>query len=283
MSSAGIAGAPELTPGGFDQLADTYDASFTDTRIGRALRDAVWSRLDLVFRDSERILEIGCGTGEDALRLAARGVNVVATDASPQMIEVARRKARGHEHADRIEFRHLPMEEIGTALEGESFDGLLSNFGAINCVRDLRSLIDAVAARLVPGAPLVWVVMGPYVPWEWMWFLLRGDWRRAFRRLRPGGVTWRGLTIAYTSPAQMQALLRPHFSVRRVIPLGFALPPSYAAGWLERAPRIFGALSRLEQFAQRMDLFASCADHYLVEAIRLADRPAEPGRRNENP
>ncbi len=278
MSSPGLAGAPDLNRGGFDQLAHAYDVSFTHTQVGRTLREMVWSRLELAFRESDRILEIGCGTGEDALHLACRGMSVVAIDASRQMIEVARGKADGHLFSERIEFRHVPMEDLGTAFQGERFDGLFSNFGAINCVRDLRSLIDSVADRLAPGAPLVWVVMGRYVPWEWAWFLLRGDWRRAFRRMRSDGVRWRGLTIDYPTPAHLQALLRPRFAIRRVIPLGFVLPPSYAAGWLERAPRSLRALARLERMAQRLGMLASCADHYIVEAHRLPDAVATPGR-----
>jgi SAM-dependent methyltransferase len=264
----------DLRARAFDELAGTYDATFTHTPVGRALRDIVWSRLENTFHASHCILDLGCGTGEDAVRLARRGIRVVATDASLQMIQVARQKTRGCDCTGRVEFHCLAMEDLGASLEGEVFDGVLSNFGAINCARDLPSLIASVAARLTPGAPLFWVVMGRYVPWEWMWYLLRGDWRRALRRLRPGGVSWRGLTISYPTPARMTSLLRPHFAVRRVTALGFALPPSYAAAWLERSPRILKALTRLEALAQRSRALAACSDHYIVEATRL---PASAG------
>src|SRR5262249_39867983 len=138
--------------------------------------------------------------------------------------------------------------------------------------RDLPSLVADVAARLSPGAPLLWVVMGRYAPWEWTWYLLRGDWRRALRRFQPGGVSWRGLVIRYPTPAELKSLLRPYFSTRRVTPLGFALPPSYAAAWLGRSPRALRSLTRIELLAQHWSPLASCADHYIVEATRL---PAE--------
>src|SRR5262249_41518479 len=165
---------PRLTPGylrtedndlracAFDEMASTYDEAFTDTVVGRALRGIVWSRFEPVFRASRRILELGCGTGEDAVRLARNGVSVVATDASSQMSQVARRKALDTACAGQIEFRCLPMEEIGSLPEVEPFDGVLSNFGAVNCVQNLEALIGEVAGRLAPGAPLLWVVMGRY-------------------------------------------------------------------------------------------------------------------------
>ena len=104
--------------------------------------------------------------------------------------------------------------------------------------------------RLRPGAPLVWVVMGRHVPWEWLWYLAHGQWSKAWRRLNRGGVSWRGLTILYPTPTELATVLRPHFAIRRIAPLGVALPPSYAGQWLERRPRLLRMLTRLEHLAQ---------------------------------
>jgi SAM-dependent methyltransferase len=253
----------------FDDIAGTYDATFTDTKVGRALREIVWSRLEKIFQPSQRILELGCGTGEDAVRLARRGTRVVATDPSWQMIQMARRKALIGNCQELIEFRCLAMEDIGSLADCDKFDGVLSNFGAVNCVQDLRALVVVLAERLAPGAPLLWVVMGRHAPWEWLWYLMRGRWRKAWRRLRLGGIEWRGLTISYPTPAQMRSLLLPHFTVTRMAPLGVALPPSYAAAWLDRAPLTAKVLTRLEGWAQRWSMLASCSDHFIVEAVRL--------------
>jgi ubiquinone/menaquinone biosynthesis C-methylase UbiE len=252
----------------FDDLAARYDATFTGTVLGRALRELVWSRLDDAFRSCRRLIELGCGTGEDALRLARRGTRVVAIDASPAMIEVAREKALSGGCADRIEFHCAAMEDFVVALEERSFDGVLSNFGAVNCIRDLPALVAGVARALAPGGRLLWVIMGKHVPWEWVWYLLRGRWRKAWRRLTPGGANWRGVTIFYPAPGDMARLLSPLFTVDRVSPLGFALPPSYAAAWLERSPRAVALLGRLEGRVQNCSALASLSDHYIIEATR---------------
>src|SRR5512134_583429 len=63
----------------FDDMAAAYGASCTTTAYGTCLRAFVWERLDGVFGGAERVLEIGCGTGEDAVHLANRGVHVLAT------------------------------------------------------------------------------------------------------------------------------------------------------------------------------------------------------------
>ena len=77
----------------FDGMAESYDAVWTNTAVGRAQRNLVWRDVDALFRAGEQILDVGCGTGEDASHFAARGLRVHATDASPAMVAAAR--ARG--------------------------------------------------------------------------------------------------------------------------------------------------------------------------------------------
>jgi SAM-dependent methyltransferase len=249
----------------FDGLAQDYDAQFTATALGHELRARVWQRME-VFRGRRRILELGCGTGEDAIWLAHAGHRVVAIDASEKMIEVARRKATSTGCADRIDFHCLPMESIGELAHEGSFDGVFSNFGAINCVADLASLSRALATNLVAGSPLMFVVMGRHVPWEWAWYLARGDARRAFRRTARHGAAWRGLTIHYPTPRMLARTLAPQFTTRRSTALGFALPPSYAARWLDSSPHTLALLSALERATCRFT--APLADHYILEAER---------------
>jgi len=257
-----------MTTNAFDGLALEYDAEFTATSLGSVLRAMVWRRYESCLAGRERLLEIGCGTGEDAVHLARRGHRVLATDASAQMVHIGQAKAERAGVADRIRFLCLPMEKLAAKLAGEVFDGTYSNFGAVNCVSHLEASIAGLATLLKAGAPLVWVVMGRFVPWEWAWYLARGEARKAFRRLSPAGVEWRGLTINYPTPTSLQRALRPHFSSRGARSLGFALPPSYAGHWLERSPRALAALTRLERAAQDWPGCASLADHYILEATR---------------
>lgn len=264
----------KLVAPAFDDLAAAYDAVFTASALGRSLRALTWERLDAALSSSRRVLEIGCGTGEDAVHLALRGIEVLATDPSPSMLRVAAEKAARAGVARRIEFRCLPLERLGTELAGRRFDGVWSNFGAVNCVPRLEAAVAGLAALLEPGAPLAWVVMGKHVPWEWLWFLARGNARKAFRRERRGGAVWRGMRIAYPTPAELTRTLAPHFEPIHCAPLGFILPPSYASGWLELRPRWLSALTRAERAAQHCEPLAALADHYIFEARRLPARDA---------
>lgn len=255
----------------FDELAPDYDTSFTATALGTELRAMVWQRLDAAVAGCRRVLEIGCGTGDDAIHLARRGLDVVATDASAAMLRVAAEKAEAAGCARKIQFRRVPMERLGTELRCETFDAGFSNFGAVNCARRLDDVVVDVAGLLVPGAPLVWVVLGRHVPWEWAWFLARGDMAKAFRRHRSGGAAWRGLNISYPTPAELERALNPYFATERRRALGVVLPPTYASRWLERSPRALAALVGLERTLQRWQPLAALADHYILEARRRED------------
>ena len=78
----------------FDAVALSYDREFTATPLARMLREQVWARLGAHFQAGDSVLELNCGTGEDAIWLAQRGVRVLATDVSPAMLAVTEHKAR---------------------------------------------------------------------------------------------------------------------------------------------------------------------------------------------
>ena len=96
----------------WDTAAETYVQDFTGTGIGGTRRQAVWRRLDKIFSPGQKLLELNCGTGEDALFLARNDISVTACDASEQMIQVARNRLRMESPDAAVTFRLLPTERI---------------------------------------------------------------------------------------------------------------------------------------------------------------------------
>jgi SAM-dependent methyltransferase len=250
----------------FDGLAAGYDANFGAGRIDTLVRHAVWRRLEASFPPGGRVLDLGCGTGEDAAHLAESGMRVVAIDASQGMVARARSKAEERGVAARVVVHSLPVERLDELPEAGPFDGVLSNFGVLNCVADLGVLARGVARRVRPGARVALCVMGPLVPWEWAWHLARGQPRKAFRRLRPGGALWRGLRILYPTPSAVARAFAP-FRVTRTSALGALLPPPYAEEWAARHPRLLGTLARWERRLEAVPPLPWLADHFLVELV----------------
>lgn len=262
------------SPGGdhpFDAAAGDYDAAFSHRPLGRWLRRRVWDRLAEYLPKTGRVLDLGCGTGEDALWLAERGMHVKGLDAAPRMLERAVAKLERKGLNDRADFIRCDLDDAGALARIEDaeagFDGAVSNFGAFNCVRDRRSVGTVLSRLLRPGAHLVLVVMGPFCLWETLVAVARGQPRGAFRRLRggvPAGIgAGAALPVWYPSPLRLRAELAPTFRHIRTEALGLLLPPTPCAGLVERHLRLFGRLGRLEQAMASLPLAAWASDHYL--------------------
>jgi hypothetical protein len=86
----------------FDAFAADYDATFTHTALGQRLRRRVWRVLADYFQAGQTVLELACGTGEDAVWLAQRGLTVTATDGSAEMVRATAVKAQQNNLSHRI-------------------------------------------------------------------------------------------------------------------------------------------------------------------------------------
>jgi ubiquinone/menaquinone biosynthesis C-methylase UbiE len=269
--SVALASSPFDAP--FDQVAETYDTVFTNSLIGRAQRDSVWRELDRCFHPGQRILEINCGTGVDAVHLANRGVKVLACDVAPRMIQVARERLGAAPGGARVDFRVLPTEQIA-ALAGQGpFDGAFSNFGGLNCVRDLSVVARDLARLLAPGATALLCMAGHAVAWEIIWYFAQGNPRKAFRRFQRGGALGRlaeGVTVEvhYPSPGVMARLFAPKFRLVRIKGIGVTVPPTYVEPLAKRFPRTLKLLEGVDHLLSRVPGIRSLADHLLLEFQR---------------
>lgn len=239
----------------FDAVASRYDADFTDHRLGRLLRDQVRRSLEESFEPGSHVLDLGCGTGEDAVWLAQRDVRVTAVDASMAMLGVARAKAEQTGAADRIEWRHLDLSAPGVNLDGpcnaSGYDGAYSNFGALNCVPELHVLAETLACRVRSGGRLLLVVMGPYCPWEVVGYLARGRPKDAFRRLRRRAEARIGegetIRVWYPSPRRIRREFGPWFRPLKTVGVGVLLPPTDFRNLVDRWPRVFASVAALDR------------------------------------
>lgn len=261
----------------FEAIAADYDATFTQTRLGGWLRDLVREQLRTIFRAGEQVLELGCGTGEDAVWLAQRGIQVTATDAAPAMIEVARRKVDTAGLAGRVELARLDLNDAPAWAPGRTFDGVLSNFGALNCLADRHPIARALAGWLRPGGRAALVVMGPFCPWEITWHLFHGQVRNAVRRFRSGVPAHIGagvrLPVWYPSPCRIRSEFTPFFRHTATVGIGVLLPPTYLGHLIERRPGLFYRLAVWERRWHTHFPWNWLNDHYLIVFERRRNEP----------
>lgn len=263
----------DARPHAFDCVAPRYDAAFTDQRLGRWLREVVWRELDRAFVPGDRVLDIGCGTGEDARHLAERGVQVLATDASSGMLDVAFQKAELAGLADRIVFDRLDLRDVGsigvptTLTDSAPLAGAYSDFGPLNCLPDRRVLASSLANMIRPGGIFLAAVMGPLCPWETLWYAFHAHPRTAIRRFRSGVPSQVGgsiIRVWYPSPRTLRAEFASAFEHVQTLGVGITLPPSNLGHLIPKTPRLFAAANAFDERLRAHRPFTWLNDHYLI-------------------
>jgi ubiquinone/menaquinone biosynthesis C-methylase UbiE len=188
----------------FDTIAPVYDQLWNSPQRGH-----VWSVIDSCFRPGDRVLDLGCGTGDDALHLAERGVDVVGIDAAEKMIDVA--VSRG------VTARRLGIEDL--AVLSERFSGAISNFGALNCIVDLCPVAAQLARLVRPGGIVAICIMGRFAWGETLASVSKWEWGKAARRWS-GRAVWRGMDVFYHSSQYVRAAFESEFTFDRRVSIG---------------------------------------------------------------
>lgn len=266
-----------MIPSAFDAAAATYDREFTDSIVGRAQRRLVWYHLARALSHlptPAEVLEVNCGTGEDALWLAKQGHRVLATDISASMLVVAAQKAAqaGYRHA--VTCTRMAAQEIEPDTFGRRFDLVLSNFGGLNCLSpaDMQALAWRLPAMVNPDGRVVMVVMPPFCLWETFWSLVTLRPGLAARRWCQGPVMTQvhgaSFPIWYHGLGWLRRLFSDSFDCVAVRPVGLTVPPSALEGRLRDYPRLLAAMERVDRAVGNSSLLAALSDHTLLEFRR---------------
>jgi ubiquinone/menaquinone biosynthesis C-methylase UbiE len=258
----------------FDAIAREYDAHFTNSLIGRAQRESVWLEMDRLFRPGQRVLDINCGTGVDAMHLSARGIHVVACDASQEMISVARQRLDTSTLRNHVDFRVLAIEQIAQLEKEGLYDGVLSNFAGLNCVADLRGVALDLARLVRPGGKMILCLFGRFCLWEMLWYLIQGKFKKAFRRLASGPVTANlapgySVWVRYPTVGSLRQVFAPHFRLVGWRGIGIAVPPTYWEPWAQRFARLIMGAAMIDPFLGQLPGFRSLADHVVLVLERV--------------
>jgi S-adenosylmethionine-dependent methyltransferase len=125
----------------FQSGADKY-AAYIESPEGRLRTDLAFANLqDFLPPQAEKslgALDVGCGTGETAVRLARLGIHVALLDSSPAMLDIAERAAREAGVTAKIVLKHGDAVQLANLFHTESFDVIL-------CHNILEYLDDPIA------------------------------------------------------------------------------------------------------------------------------------------
>ncbi len=260
----------------FDHIASTYDSLFSRSVIGQFQRKRVWRYIENILPNLKgfEMLELNCGTGEDSVLFGEGGFNIVATDITEEMHKLTEKKAEQYSVQQKTSSRFLDLDTLNEPLFNKKFDLVFSNFGGINCISpaSLRNLLEKLPTMLNPGGRFVAVIAPRFCAWETLFFLLRFQFGKAFRRCTarhsysdlhgPSVKTW------YYRPSQITAWTKGNFEVVSLRPIGLALPPAYLERFFTMKKRWLMRLNRIEKRFNKSSLFSAVADNYIID-LRL--------------
>jgi 2-polyprenyl-3-methyl-5-hydroxy-6-metoxy-1,4-benzoquinol methylase len=159
-SAHGLADMVRETREIWDAKAAFWDAEMGEGNVFHQVLIGPAAERLLAVQPDERILDVGCGNGVFARRLAALGAWVVATDFSPRFVELAR--ARTVAHVDRIDYQvaDATNEDQLLALGEGRFDAVVCNMVLMD-MPVIDPLLRTVARLLAPGGRFVFAVQHP--------------------------------------------------------------------------------------------------------------------------
>jgi len=268
--SAESAPPPQLrdTQEAFDSVAADYDGPRGNNDLIQEMRSEMWHCLDTTFPADSRLIDLGCGTGLDAIRMGQRGHRITATDWSPKMVERTRERTARERVTERVCTFANGAHEL-QRLDGEScYDGAYSNLGPLNCVPDLAHVSTECARLLRQGGALVFTVIGRICPWEIAHYLRQRRWRRATVRFTRGAVPVQmnnhTIWTRYYAPREFYAAFKPHFTLEHFRGLCVFAPPPYLTWVRDAHPRWHARLRGVDRRLASWPLLRGMGDHFLM-------------------
>lgn len=271
----------------FDRVARMYDATYgpaDDHGHGSPLLD--WLRAEhlSILRDmlppGACVLDIGCGTGEEALALARDGYSVLGIDVSPAMVRQAQTKAAVYGIRRGFGCRVLAAGQLARLDERGPFQGAYASLGTLNTEPDLPAVARELHALLEPGAPFVATVMSRRCLFEVA---------HAVRRLRPGEALHRSQSwaegragaggviapVRFFTPKTFAEPFRPYFTIESVRAFPLWLPPVHLHELYRDAPDHYVRAKRWDARMRAWPGFRAWGDHFLMVLRHTTASPAE--------
>ncbi|HXW79459.1 MAG TPA: class I SAM-dependent methyltransferase [Acidimicrobiales bacterium] len=215
-------------PQSFDSFVKAYDRR--DKATGGFVTN--WLEGALVGRHGGSAIDLGCGTGDVAVRLAERYDHVTAVDLSQPMVDLARRKHAG----SKVRFERGDL----TSVHGQ-YD-LVVSIMTLHHVPDLPAALGHISTLVAPGGMVVLVdAVGRTPSARWPYYV--GAIKDLLRDLRRAWATFRVSTDSrwiahlrsdeFLGPPEFVSIYEKALPGAEIRPV---LPDAYAAVWHRPSP-----------------------------------------------
>ncbi len=244
-------------------------ASYLETPEGRLRLDLAYANLQDFLPQttrSLRALDLGCGTGAMAVRLARLGIHVTLLDASESMLDFAERAAREAGVTERIALKHGDAAQLASLFDAESFDVVLCH-NILEYVDDPSAVLRSVARVLRDRSSIISILVRNQAGEVLKAAIQDGDLKATERNLTAewGHESLYGGRVRLFSAESLRAMLLESSlavtAVRGVRVVSDYLPPSVSRNdEYERILELERRLGRRPEFAA-VARYAHCLAH----------------------
>jgi len=250
----------------FSKQSVHYDKDDETNFILQWMRKIVRNHVENYLKPEDKILELNAGTGLDALYFSSLGFPVHATDLSDGMIREIDDKINKHQLNGILSCQQCSYTELDK-IKNKKFNYVFSNFGGLNCIPDLKAVIQHLPDLLIPGAYVTFVIMPPVCPWE-LSFVLKGNLRQAFRRFSKKGslahLEGEYFQTYYFTPSQVVKDFGKDFKKISLQGLASISPPPHNINFQIKFPRLYSRFAKADEKLSFVFPFNSWADHFIL-------------------
>jgi len=250
----------------FSRQSDHFDMVYDSNMITVWAREQVREEVLQYLPANAHMLELNCGTGTDSVFFAKKGYKVFATDNAEGMLQMLNKKLATQNLTDKIETQRCSfnnLEELGN----RQFDYAFSNFGGLNCTDNLAKVLDDVEKLLKPGGSFSFVIMPVVCPWDLL-MVFKGYFKTAFRRFNKKGTMahLEGVYFKcyYYNPSYIIKHLEGRFKLQSLKSVSLMVPPPYIEQFVEKHPKLFRWLEKVEKRIRKKSPFNSWGDYYII-------------------
>jgi ubiquinone/menaquinone biosynthesis C-methylase UbiE len=249
----------------YDNIAQNYDEQLRNCLLEGIIRKNFHNKLIFYFKQGDRVLELGCGTGTDAIYLAKHGVFLTSTDISGKMIEAANEKIKKENINSNIEILVLDAQKF-TSQMNKSYKGIFSNFDALNYI-DIRLFSKDLANFMQDGTFLLFTILNKRCFWEFLYYLIKLKPIIAFNNLIKRNRNY-AVEMTLYSPSEIKKIFSKYFIIKKITGFGFLIPPDGFRGLQHKFHWIFTKIEKLDIFLASIFPLRNFCDHYIIEMER---------------
>ncbi len=254
----------------FDSASEEYDYTISRNYINTWIRERSIHELIQLTHPSDLLLEIGCGTGTEAIRISNYVAGIVATDISQRMLETLEKKIRAKKLEHKISTTRVAASQIDS-VQSSLPDGKVriaySFNGALNCEPEIKKVPEKLSRIIRPGGYFVCSIRNTICLSEVLSHSLALQFSKlAPRKNQPVMVSVGGKDIPsyYYPPGKFLDFFEPYFKVKRLVGLPALLPPAYLNDYYLRAGRLMPFIERLESLVGPRFPFNNFGDQTLL-------------------